>query len=232
MHTRTHGRTDAHTDARTQKIDNCALLNGAPGYFDGGLVRMRHSGTFHIGSTRNNNFSNRSQKATIRVQWNVLPLLLGVLGSLIGTLAGVKLVKHVQNEALTRRMCSWRWYNIAPVIPRRGQTRRQARHNPRCISCVALPRATVGTRLRLTRVRACSLDRTDVGQALTEVACGRRSRCGVLRLVCSRILQVCIDMCIDMCKGICFEMCIDMCMYSCMRMDMSIEICGCGLVWS
>eukprot|EP00930_Biecheleria_cincta_P029978 TRINITY_DN20799_c0_g1_i1.p1 TRINITY_DN20799_c0_g1~~TRINITY_DN20799_c0_g1_i1.p1 ORF type:complete len:1074 (-),score=168.99 TRINITY_DN20799_c0_g1_i1:1004-4225(-) len=47
--------------------DNCKQLNGASAYFDGGLVPMRQVGTHHVTSTRNNDFSNRSQKATIRV---------------------------------------------------------------------------------------------------------------------------------------------------------------------
>jgi hypothetical protein len=52
-----------------QARDNCKQLNGASAYFDGGLVMMTEVGTHHIASTRNNDFSNRSQKATI----NVLP---------------------------------------------------------------------------------------------------------------------------------------------------------------
>jgi hypothetical protein len=35
-----------------QASDNCALLNSAPAYFDGGLVRMRRSGSHHVASTR------------------------------------------------------------------------------------------------------------------------------------------------------------------------------------
>jgi hypothetical protein len=49
-------------------IQNCMKLNNAPTpYFDGGLVRMRASGTFKYTSSRNNNFSNRSQKGIIVV---------------------------------------------------------------------------------------------------------------------------------------------------------------------
>jgi len=47
---------------------NCMKLNNAPTpYFDGGLVMMRASGMFSYYSTRNNNFSNRSQKGVIIV---------------------------------------------------------------------------------------------------------------------------------------------------------------------
>ena len=52
---------------------NCAKLNAAKTpYFDGGLVRMHASGTFHYFSTRNNNFSNRSQKGIIKVTGGVV----------------------------------------------------------------------------------------------------------------------------------------------------------------
>jgi hypothetical protein len=43
------------------------VLNAAPAYFDGGLVELRRQGTMHFMSTRNNAFSNRSQKMTIIV---------------------------------------------------------------------------------------------------------------------------------------------------------------------
>jgi len=45
---------------------NCAKLNGAKSpYFDAGLVRMNNTGTFFYQSTRNNNFSNRTQKGML-----------------------------------------------------------------------------------------------------------------------------------------------------------------------
>lgn len=43
------------------------VLNAAPAYFDGGLIELRRQGTMHFMSTRNNAFSNRSQKMTIIV---------------------------------------------------------------------------------------------------------------------------------------------------------------------
>lgn len=46
---------------------NCKQLNGASAYFDGGLVEMRVTGTHHVVSTRNNDFTNRAQKAQITV---------------------------------------------------------------------------------------------------------------------------------------------------------------------
>eukprot|EP00178_Gracilaria_changii_P006088 TRINITY_DN2042_c0_g2_i1.p1 TRINITY_DN2042_c0_g2~~TRINITY_DN2042_c0_g2_i1.p1 ORF type:complete len:660 (-),score=92.78 TRINITY_DN2042_c0_g2_i1:11-1990(-) len=62
---------------------NCALLNGAPTpYFDGGVLEMSTTGTFNYMSTRNNNFTNRGQKASIEVSplfpvWAIVLLVLG-----------------------------------------------------------------------------------------------------------------------------------------------------------
>lgn len=47
---------------------NCAKLNAAATpYFDGGLVKMNQTGKFTYMSTRNNNFSNRTQKGQLTV---------------------------------------------------------------------------------------------------------------------------------------------------------------------
>jgi len=47
---------------------NCMKLNDPnAAYFDGGLVQMTKAGTYNYMSSRNNNFSNRSQKGTITV---------------------------------------------------------------------------------------------------------------------------------------------------------------------
>jgi len=65
--------------------DNCLQLNFAPAYFDGGLVEMTVVGDHHVASTRNNDYSNVSQKATIKVLgrkiswWVVVPLVAGIL---------------------------------------------------------------------------------------------------------------------------------------------------------
>jgi hypothetical protein len=51
-----------------QLTTNCAKLNAASTpYFDGGLVQMNQTGTFNYMSTRNNNFSNRTQKGQLVV---------------------------------------------------------------------------------------------------------------------------------------------------------------------
>jgi len=59
--------TNNNQDQADEHVQNCAKLNSASVYFDGGLVTMRATGTFHYMSTRNNNFSNRQQKASITV---------------------------------------------------------------------------------------------------------------------------------------------------------------------
>jgi len=51
-----------------EDVQNCMKLNAAPTpYFDGGINRLNRTGTFHYMCTRNNNFSNRSQKAALMV---------------------------------------------------------------------------------------------------------------------------------------------------------------------
>jgi len=67
-------------DARDTDPGNCAKLNAAPNYFNGGLVRVEKSGEFYYMSTRNNNFSNRSQKGTITVAAALPNWALGLIG--------------------------------------------------------------------------------------------------------------------------------------------------------
>jgi len=55
-----------------QDPTNCGKLNAASAYYNGGLIRMNNTGTFFYMSTRNNNFSNRTQKGTLIVK-PVLP---------------------------------------------------------------------------------------------------------------------------------------------------------------
>jgi len=50
-----------------QDVTNCAKLNAASRYWDGGAHRMNRTGIYHYFCTRNNNFSNRSQKGVIMV---------------------------------------------------------------------------------------------------------------------------------------------------------------------
>jgi len=61
----------------TQNTQNCGLLNADnAAYFDGGLVKMVKAGVYNYMSTRNNNFSNRSQKGQITVSSALSPFAL------------------------------------------------------------------------------------------------------------------------------------------------------------
>ena len=56
-----------------------AQLNNAPASFLGLLVRLKATGTHHYMCTRNNNFSNRSQKGTIVVGKSSTGVTIGVI---------------------------------------------------------------------------------------------------------------------------------------------------------
>jgi hypothetical protein len=74
----------SQTGDATQDPQNCGVLN-APGanYFDAGLVQMSTSGTYNYMSTRNNAFTNRSQKGavTITAALSTTALVATVVGS-------------------------------------------------------------------------------------------------------------------------------------------------------
>lgn len=61
---------------RDNQIQNCYRLNLAQPYFDGGLISMCNAGTFHYMGTRNNAFTNRSQKGSLYVSTKVHPVAL------------------------------------------------------------------------------------------------------------------------------------------------------------
>jgi len=50
-----------------ENVQNCGKLNAASQYFDGGVLKMNKTGTFHYMNTRNHNFSNRDQKGIVYV---------------------------------------------------------------------------------------------------------------------------------------------------------------------
>jgi hypothetical protein len=52
-------------------VQNCMKLNAAPAYFNAGLIKMNSTGTFYYMSSRNNNFTNRTQRG----QMDINPLL-------------------------------------------------------------------------------------------------------------------------------------------------------------
>ena len=67
---------DPNQGNNEDRLDNCKELNAAPGYFDTGPVVMDFPQTLYYMSTRNNDFTNRSQKATIVVKaWRVLLII-------------------------------------------------------------------------------------------------------------------------------------------------------------
>jgi len=71
-----------------QNVQNCFKLNDpSVQYFDGGVYQMKNAGTYSYFSTRNNNFSNRSQKGSISVQpllptWGIVVASAGAVGFL------------------------------------------------------------------------------------------------------------------------------------------------------
>jgi len=93
---KTDGETDccktvdqlSRTGNANENVQNCAKLNDPnAAYFDGGLVEMK-AGSYRYMSTRNNNFSNRSQKGTIQVNsllpvWGIV-LCAGAAAAFIG----------------------------------------------------------------------------------------------------------------------------------------------------
>jgi hypothetical protein len=79
------------------------VLNRASAYVDAGLVQMNNPGTYYYMSTRNNQYSNRSQKGTIVVfplpAWAVALI---VVGSVVGAAAiGVGTVAILGHYAIT-----------------------------------------------------------------------------------------------------------------------------------
>ena len=77
---------------------NCGKLNAADALFDAGLIKVNETGIFNYMSSRNNNFSNRSQKATITVlpilsTWAIAVVSVGGV-LLISTIGVAMLVLH------------------------------------------------------------------------------------------------------------------------------------------
>jgi hypothetical protein len=73
-----------------QNAANCYVLNAAPARFDAGLVKMTELGDYYYMSTRNNNFSNRSQKASIKVKggWPIWKTAVIVTGGVVAIALG------------------------------------------------------------------------------------------------------------------------------------------------
>lgn len=78
-----------------ENVQNCAKINAPKAqYFDGGLHELK-TGTYHYMSTRNNNFTNRSQKGSITVKallptWGIALAAIAAGGFVIAaTMAGL-----------------------------------------------------------------------------------------------------------------------------------------------
>jgi len=65
--------------AAEQDEANCGKLNQAGPYFNGGLIKMNNTGTYHFMNTRNHNFSNRDQKGIVYVVPLLPPWAVGVV---------------------------------------------------------------------------------------------------------------------------------------------------------
>jgi len=81
-------KNGGNTNAVKTDPNNCMKLNNASRYFDGGLQTVAATGEFHFVGTRNNNFSNRSQKSTVSVvpflpTWAIVLVSLGAFFCLI-----------------------------------------------------------------------------------------------------------------------------------------------------
>lgn len=83
-------KNNNNNNAIEQDEQNCMKLNAADRYWNGGVHRVNKTGLYHYFSTRNNNFSNRGQKATIMVD-DLLPtwsLVLITAGSSLFVVSG------------------------------------------------------------------------------------------------------------------------------------------------
>jgi hypothetical protein len=89
-----------------QNPQNCMLLNSAGPRFTGALVKMTDVGSYAYMSTRNNNFSNRSQKGQITVKsswkpWMTAVIVVGGVAA-IGIGAAVGTLVYVRKHPLSR----------------------------------------------------------------------------------------------------------------------------------
>jgi len=70
-------KDNGDANAQEQDIQNCGKLNAVgANYFDGGLVMMQSAGVFNYMSSRNNQFTNRSQKGQITISTALSPVAL------------------------------------------------------------------------------------------------------------------------------------------------------------
>eukprot|EP01112_Ceratiomyxa_fruticulosa_P014502 TRINITY_DN4157_c0_g1_i4.p1 TRINITY_DN4157_c0_g1~~TRINITY_DN4157_c0_g1_i4.p1 ORF type:complete len:1284 (+),score=241.55 TRINITY_DN4157_c0_g1_i4:155-4006(+) len=96
------GQTGCDVDSTDNDADdNCKLLNAASAYFDGGLLKIDSPGTHHYLSTRNHQYSNRSQKGTlIVIDTSLTPGEIGAI--VVGVVLGVGCASAIGLYALAR----------------------------------------------------------------------------------------------------------------------------------
>jgi plastocyanin len=111
-----------------QDTTNCAKLNGNPtGYFDLGLLRLNRTGTYNYMSSRNNNFSNRGQKASLLIRpfgrgfWVGVFVVLGLAG--VG--AAVSGVYYVSRN----NGAGWASFRNSAAFGRRASAHSGGSHN-------------------------------------------------------------------------------------------------------
>jgi hypothetical protein len=92
--------------AEDQNPQNCKLLNAAPQRFSGALVKMNSVGSYAYMSTRNNNFSNRSQKGhiTVKSSWKPWMTAVIVVGgvAVVGAGAAAGTIFYAKRHPLSR----------------------------------------------------------------------------------------------------------------------------------
>ena len=73
-----------NSDFVDHSIANCMVLNAAPAYFDGGLIRLDRPGVYAFISTRNNAFGVQTQKGLLIVQaWKLSFIIGGSIGGFV-----------------------------------------------------------------------------------------------------------------------------------------------------
>lgn len=70
-----------------QDLKSCHFLNGAPSPYYSRLVQVKEAGVLHVMSSRNNNFSNRSQRGTLIIENAISEQVVAGLASAGGILA-------------------------------------------------------------------------------------------------------------------------------------------------
>jgi len=88
-------QVDCNPDENNQQaVDNCKKLNAARSpYFDGGVYKLNRTGEWYYFCTRNNNFSNRSQKGYVTSDggfpgWAIALIVISVVALAVGAVVG------------------------------------------------------------------------------------------------------------------------------------------------